>query len=286
MHANAKRSSRPYRRMRRGSLSPRAPEVATVGLFRDHPFRKAAANARERPAEECPGCDAGAASPQCTIAEEPYRDGRSRLGFGPPQIGRHRRRKPRAPGPRTLPYRLRVPTRGGAGRVVRAVVWRSDDVAGRECRTQGIRIDTPPRREPHGGFLIAAEGQPAASKTRGSSRCYGLWKYPDGRPYSGVCCFIPGRTLRDAIEAFHNCARAPAATRASHVWSLGFLRGLFNPDQIDVLQRLGRTRLAGICTGTSMPANIMLVEFDETLVVAGAWPGRAVEETGRGRPRG
>jgi WD40 repeat protein len=88
---------------------------------------------------------------------------------------------------------------------------------------------------------------------------YGLGQYADGRPYYAMR-FIKGETLKDAIGKYH---RADAGKSRSPEFALRALLMRF----VTVCNTLAYAHSRGVIHRDVKPANIMLGQFGETLVV-------------------
>jgi len=91
---------------------------------------------------------------------------------------------------------------------------------------------------------------------------YGLGNYADGRPYYAMR-FIRGESLKEAINRYHDSARAKAATDSERAVQLRQLLGRF----IDVCQAVQYAHDRGVLHRDLKPANVMLGKYGETLVV-------------------
>ena len=151
---------------------------------------------------------------------------------------------------------LRPLAKGGLGEVFVAY----DEELGREValkEIQGRHVNHP---ESRARFLIEAEVT-GGLEHPGIVPVYGLGQYPDGRPYYAMR-FIRGRTLKEAIDAYHDNEgrkRDPGESSLE-------LRALLNR-VIDVCHALAYAHTRGILHRDIKPANIMLGGFGETLVV-------------------
>jgi serine/threonine-protein kinase len=162
-----------------------------------------------------------------------------------------------AAAPAPVRYRsLRPHAKGGLGEVFVAL----DEELGREValkEIQGRHVNHP---ESRARFLIEAEVT-GGLEHPGIVPVYGLGKYPDGRPYYAMR-FIRGRTLKEAIDDFHDSqdrGQDPGERTLE-------LRALLNR-LIDVCNAMAYAHTRGILHRDIKPANIMLGGFGETLVV-------------------
>jgi len=166
----------------------------------------------------------------------------------------------RAPAPRTpAPSRyrsLRPLAKGGLGEVFVAL----DEELGREVALKEIQGRHVNRPESRARFLIEAEVT-GGLEHPGIVPVYGMGQYPDGRPYYAMR-FIRGRTLKEAIDAYHD----NEGRRRDPGQSALELRALLNR-VIDVCNALAYAHTRGILHRDIKPANIMLGGFGETLVV-------------------
>jgi serine/threonine-protein kinase len=163
----------------------------------------------------------------------------------------------RAASPSSIRYKtIRPHAKGGLGEVFVAL----DEELGREVALKEIQGRHANRAESRMRFLIEAEVT-GGLEHPGIVPVYGLGRYPDGRPYYAMR-FIRGRTLRDAIETYHDTEGSP---RAPGQKTLEF-RDLLNR-MIDVCNALAYAHTRGILHRDIKPANIMLGSFGETLVV-------------------
>jgi serine/threonine-protein kinase len=163
------------------------------------------------------------------------------------------------PGPAAGPIRyrsLRPHAKGGLGEVFLAM----DEELGREVALKEIQGRHADRPESRARFLIEAEVT-GGLEHPGIVPVYGLGQYPDGRPYYAMR-FIRGRTLKDAIDDYHDADGEPHDPGERTLE----LRALLNR-LIDVCNALAYAHTRGILHRDIKPANIMLGSFGETLVV-------------------
>jgi serine/threonine-protein kinase len=163
------------------------------------------------------------------------------------------------PGPATGPIRyrsLRPHAKGGLGEVFLAM----DEELGREVALKEIQGRHADRPESRARFLIEAEVT-GGLEHPGIVPVYGLGKYPDGRPYYAMR-FIRGRTLKDAIDDYHDVDGEPCDPGERALELRALLRRL-----IDVCNALAYAHARGVLHRDIKPANIMLGHFGETLVV-------------------
>jgi serine/threonine protein kinase len=91
---------------------------------------------------------------------------------------------------------------------------------------------------------------------------YGLGFYTDGRPFYAMR-FVQGDSLKDAIQRFHDAARASSSTASERILALRQLLGRF----LDVCQAVEYAHSRGVLHRDLKPANVMLGKYGETLVV-------------------
>jgi serine/threonine protein kinase/tetratricopeptide (TPR) repeat protein len=150
---------------------------------------------------------------------------------------------------------LRPHARGGLGQVSVARDERlKREVALKEIRPD--RLDSPRARE---RFLNEAEitGQ---LEHPGIVPVYALAEDSAGCPYYAMR-FVQGKTLADAIAAFHDPSRE-ADQRARSLLSRDLLRRF-----VDVCQTVAYAHSKGVIHRDLKPANIMLGDYGETLVL-------------------
>jgi serine/threonine-protein kinase len=167
----------------------------------------------------------------------------------------------RPPRPASGPIRyrsLRSWAKGGLGEVFVAL----DEELGREVALKEIQGRHADKPESRARFLVEAEVT-GGLEHPGIVPVYGLGQYPDGRPYYAMR-FIRGKTLKDAIDAYHDRENGTPDTdpgaRALE------LRALLNR-LIAVCNALAYAHTRGVLHRDIKPANIMLGGFGETLVV-------------------
>ena len=90
---------------------------------------------------------------------------------------------------------------------------------------------------------------------------YGLGRYADGRPYYAMR-FIKGKTLKEAIQQFHE-AEVPGRDPGERILALRKLLRQF----LDVCNAVAYAHSRGVLHRDLKPANIMLGPYGETLVV-------------------
>ncbi len=151
---------------------------------------------------------------------------------------------------------LRPLAKGGLGEVFVAL----DEELGREVALKEIQGRHVHRPESRARFLVEAEVT-GGLEHPGIVPVYGLGQYPDGRPYYAMR-FIRGRTLKEAIDAYHD----NEGRRRDPGQSALELRALLNR-VIDVCNALAYAHTRGILHRDIKPANIVLGGFGETLVV-------------------
>jgi serine/threonine-protein kinase len=176
--------------------------------------------------------------------------------------------------------RLALHATGGLGVVYQA----RDEELGRTValkEIQGAAADHPSWRA---RFLFEAEVT-GNLEHPGIVPVYGLGCYPDGRPFYAMR-FIRGHSLDEEIKHFHQ-ADTPGRDRSERTLGLRGLLGRF----VDVCNALAYAHSRSVIHRDVKPANVMLGEFGETLVVdwglarlgpvpeqghgAGVWPASA-----------
>jgi serine/threonine-protein kinase len=152
---------------------------------------------------------------------------------------------------------IRAHARGGLGQVSVA----RDEALRRQVALKEIRPDRADDPHLRQRFLTEAEitGQ---LEHPGIVPIYALDRDEQGRPYYAMR-FIAGRTLGEAIHAFHKSSKG-AENRASFA-SLDF-RDLLKRF-IDVCEAIAYAHSRGVIHRDLKPANVMLGEFGETLVL-------------------
>ncbi|MHC5538054.1 protein kinase domain-containing protein, partial [Singulisphaera rosea] len=151
---------------------------------------------------------------------------------------------------------LRPHAKGGLGEVFVAF----DEELGREVALKEIQAKYADRLDSRSRFLLEAEVT-GGLEHPGIVPVYGLGRYPDGRPYYAMR-FIRGRSLTEAINAFHSSLGPGQSLRAREV-DLRQLLGRF----IDVCDAMAYAHSRGILHRDIKPDNIMLGSFGETLLV-------------------
>jgi serine/threonine-protein kinase len=152
---------------------------------------------------------------------------------------------------------LRHHARGGIGVVFVAM----DSELHREVALKQIQpqhADDPTSRA---RFLIEAEVT-GRLEHPGVVPVYGLGQSEHGRPFYAMR-FVRGRSLKEAIEAFHEADLKPGRDPAERALALRQLLGRF----IDVCQAIAYAHSRGVLHRDLKPANILLGPYGETLVV-------------------
>ncbi len=152
---------------------------------------------------------------------------------------------------------LRHHARGGIGVVFVAL----DSELHREVALKQIQpqhADDPTSRA---RFLIEAEVT-GRLEHPGVVPVYGLGHSEQGRPFYAMR-FVRGRSLKEAIESFHQADLQPGRDPAERTLALRQLLGRF----IDVCQAIAYAHSRGVLHRDLKPANILLGPYGETLVV-------------------
>jgi eukaryotic-like serine/threonine-protein kinase len=152
---------------------------------------------------------------------------------------------------------LRHHARGGIGVVFVAL----DSELHREVALKQIQpqhADDPTSRA---RFLIEAEVT-GRLEHPGVVPVYGLGTNDQGQPYYAMR-FVRGRSLKEAIESFHQADLQPRRDPAERTLALRQLLGRF----IDVCHAIAYAHSRGVLHRDLKPANILLGPYGETLVV-------------------
>jgi eukaryotic-like serine/threonine-protein kinase len=162
--------------------------------------------------------------------------------------------KPTSPGQRF--HVLRPHARGGVGEVFVAY----DEELHREVALKQVPQDHAGHQEIRSRFLLEAEIT-GSLEHPGVVPVYGLGRHRDGRPFYAMR-FIRGRSLRQAIDSFHQ-AESPRRDPGERTLALRELLGRF----VDVCNTIAYAHSRGVLHRDLKPANIMLGKYGETLVV-------------------
>lgn len=149
---------------------------------------------------------------------------------------------------------LRSHARGGLGEVFVA----RDEELGRDVALKEIQERLAHDSRSRARFLLEAEVT-GGLEHPGVVPVYSLGHYPDGRPYYAMR-FIKGKSLGEAIEEYHETAKADPGTRPL------LLRGLIRRF-LDVCNAVDYAHSRGVLHRDLKPGNIMLGKYGETLVV-------------------
>jgi tetratricopeptide (TPR) repeat protein len=170
--------------------------------------------------------------------------------------------------PGGLRYRvLRPHEKGGIGEVFVAL----DQELNREVALKEMQ-DTYAGDAPSRGRFVREAEITGGLEHPGIVAVYGLGQYVDGRPYYAMR-FIRGESLKDAIARFHRTGEGGAR---SPEFELRALLARF----VAVCNTLAYAHSRGVIHRDVKPANIMLGQYGETLVVD--WGlARAMTESGR-----
>src|SRR5262249_21311087 len=153
-------------------------------------------------------------------------------------------------GAATMRYQpLRDHAKGGLGEVSVAL----DTELHREVALK--QIQEPYAESPDARWRFVREGEITGNLEHPAVvPVYGLGTYPDGRPWYAMR-FIRGRSLRDAIKAYH--------TSESSALGLRKLLSQF----VAVCHAIAFAHSRGVIHRDLKPANVMLGDYGETLVV-------------------
>jgi serine/threonine-protein kinase len=154
-------------------------------------------------------------------------------------------------------HRLRQHAKGGLGEVFVAL----DQELNREVALKEIQEQFADRPDARARFLREAEVT-ASLEHSGVVPVYGLGAYPNGRPYYAMR-FIRGESLQDAIRRFHQADDNPARDPGERSLALRELLGRF----VAVCNAVAYAHSRGVLNRDLKPANAMLGEYGETLVV-------------------
>lgn len=149
---------------------------------------------------------------------------------------------------------LRPHARGGLGEVFVA----RDNELGREVALKEIQLDKSHDANARARFTREAEIT-GGLEHPGIVPVYGLGAHPDGRPFYAMR-FIRGRSLQEAIRAFHE--RTGGSATETNLELRRLLQRF-----IDVCEAIDYAHSRGVLHRDLKPGNIMLGRYGETLVV-------------------
>jgi WD40 repeat protein/tRNA A-37 threonylcarbamoyl transferase component Bud32 len=178
--------------------------------------------------------------------------------FQDPTVSAGEEAPPACP-PRATDHRFEVLRRhaeGGLG----AVFVARDRELNREVALKEIRGEWADQPVSRARFLLEAEVT-GGLEHPGIVPVYALGAYPDGRPFYAMR-FIRGRSLREALRAFHaaeQAGRDPGERRLA-------LRGLLGPF-VATCNAVAYAHSRGVIHRDLKPDNVMLGAYGETLVV-------------------
>jgi serine/threonine-protein kinase len=170
---------------------------------------------------------------------------------------------------------VRPHARGGLGEVFVAL----DEELGREVALKQIQAQHADQAESRRRFVLEAEVT-GGLEHPGIVPVYGLGQYTDGRPYYAMR-FIRGRSLKEAIEAFHEADSAQRDPGQREL-ELRQLLARF----IDICDAIAYAHSRGVLHRDLKPANVMLGSFGETLVVDWGLAKPFERPAGEGAPPG
>jgi serine/threonine-protein kinase len=151
---------------------------------------------------------------------------------------------------------LRAHARGGLGEVFVAY----DEELHREVALKEIQPSHAGYEESRSRFLLEAEVT-GRLEHPGVVPVYGLGRHADGRPFYAMR-FIKGRSLREAIDRFHQ-AESPNRDPGERTLALRELLGRF----VAVCNTVAYAHSRGVLHRDLKPDNVMLGPYGETLVV-------------------
>jgi serine/threonine protein kinase len=160
--------------------------------------------------------------------------------------------------PAGLRYRrLRSHAKGGLGEVFVAL----DEELRREVALKEIQARFADDPDARARFLREAEVT-GNLEHPGVVPVYGLGAYPDGRPLYAMR-FIKGESMQVAVARFHEADSRPGRDPGERGLALRDLLGRF----VAACNAVGYAHARGVVHRDFKPANVMLGEFGETLVV-------------------